>query len=257
MILYLLCEKWVMQPCGRPLKKLVPPFDNLSHYSMSQSFDRHGNCQNCHNCNCHKFAIVYLFSSKPPLDTLGILYLCHVMWLTKGGIFIRVMDHRIFYQDCLMQKPHFDTSMSYTVYYHLHNKTIKFYNHVHSILLVTSTTEIKRIEARLTQKNWIVKMWYIVKVVSNDSISTAEWVLYMPVDKSMYSDVWWCMSLYMGNIQWLSATLVTLPDILFVWSTGDKWNYRTCFILVFECNGHLNLFLQTELNRQTKYYCSH
>jgi len=69
-----------------------------------------------------------------------------------------------------MQKPHFDTSMSYPVHYHLHNKTMKIYGHVHSILLVIYTTGIKRIEAKLTQKNWIVKRWYIVKVVSNDSI---------------------------------------------------------------------------------------
>jgi hypothetical protein len=75
-----------------------------------------------------------------------------------------------FYRDCLMQKPHFDTSVSYTVYYHLHNKTIKIHGHIHSIFLVISTTGVKRIEAKLTQKNRIVKRWYIVKVASNDSI---------------------------------------------------------------------------------------
>jgi calcineurin-like phosphoesterase family protein len=68
-----------------------------------------------------------------------------------------------------MQKPHFDTSMSYTVYYHLHNKTIEIHGHVHSILLVIFTTGIERIEAKLTQKNRIVKRCYIVKVASNDS----------------------------------------------------------------------------------------
>ena len=67
-----------------------------------------------------------------------------------------------------MQKPHFDTSVSYTVYYHLHNKTIKIHGHVHSILLVISTTGIKRIEANLIHKNRIVKRWYVVKVASND-----------------------------------------------------------------------------------------
>jgi hypothetical protein len=67
-----------------------------------------------------------------------------------------------------MQKPHFDTSMSSTVYYHLHNKTIKIHGHVHSILLVISTTGIKRIEANLIHKNRIVKRWYVVKVASND-----------------------------------------------------------------------------------------
>jgi len=69
-----------------------------------------------------------------------------------------------------MQKPHFDTSVSYTVYYHLHNKTMKIHGHIHSIFLVISTTGVKRIEAKLTQKNRIVKRWYIVKVASNDSI---------------------------------------------------------------------------------------
>jgi hypothetical protein len=68
-----------------------------------------------------------------------------------------------------MQKPHFDTSVSYTVYYHLHNKTTKIHGHVHSILLVIYATGIKRTEAKLTQKNRIVKRWYIVKVASNDS----------------------------------------------------------------------------------------
>jgi hypothetical protein len=45
--------------------------------------------------NCHTFAIIHLLSSKHPLDALGILCLCHVMWITEGGIFIRTMDHRI------------------------------------------------------------------------------------------------------------------------------------------------------------------
>jgi hypothetical protein len=31
---------------------------------------------------------------------------------------------------------------------------------------------------------------------------------------------------------------LTLLCILFVWSTADNLNYRICFILVFECNGH-------------------
>jgi hypothetical protein len=77
-----------------------------------------------------------------------------------------------------MQKPHFDTSVSYTVYYHLHNKTIKVHDHVHSILLVISTTGIKRIEAKLTQKNQIVKRWYIVKVASKINIKEKAYILF-------------------------------------------------------------------------------
>ena len=53
--------------------------------------------------------------------------------------------------------------------------------------------------------------------------------------------------------------LATLPDfaLYFVCMVlGRQIKLQNMFILILECNEHLKLFLKTELNRQTKYYCS-
>jgi hypothetical protein len=45
-------------------------------------------------------------------------------------------------------------------------------------------------------------------------------VLYLPVDKSMYGDVQSCMSPYMGNIWWLSATFGDTHQLCSVFHLG-------------------------------------
>ena len=151
-----------------------------------------------------------------------------------------------------MQKPHFDTSVSYTVHYHLHNKTIKIHGHVHSILLVISTTGIKRIEAKLTQKN------RIVKVASNDSrTDTARAKCPMPIARPVsyskprkkrspaYSSS--MVSWSSHRSEWLKSMIVTpesLTRIFFgqisPWSMPVRWidnNVDEADLLLFTQRG--------------------